>query len=513
MILRPGSSAWLMRHELRLLWRRYSLASRKLSIAALVVGVAVLAQLAGIGAASLLQGSIGTVGDRLAVANITMLALSGLMLSHALDVAVAALFERQDLDWLLASPVPLRRVLAVRMAGMTVTIAGPWMLLIGPVANALAAMGQPGWLAAYPVLLALGLLAAAGGTGLAVRLVGAAGLRRARRVVGGLSLMIGALAFLATQAAALMPPAMRDSVWDAASPPCCGVPAGLEWWLARALLGDPVPLLALLLLALAVAAVSARALARRFAAGAALSPPRLAGARRATVPDAVPFRSGLFRTLLRKELLLMRRTPNLLVRAAYQLIYVLPAAAVMWRDGPDAAALGMGTAAVFIAGEAARLLILSATGGDEAAELAATAPAPPALVRRAKMAAALLVAGAIVALPVLGVAAAAPGLLPALAGGILCVTASGLLLGMWRPRPARRADLGGRPARLADTDWLGLVLGACWSGAAALAMSGKAWAVAPAALALGILALLRPRHKQPRRQPGQTRTQQAEEGA
>lgn len=513
MTLRPGSSAWLMRHELRLLWRRYNLASRKLSLVILVVGAAVLAQVAGIGVAALLLGGVGTPAGQLAVANIAMLALPAIMLSHALDVAVAALFERQDLDWLLASPVPLRRVLAVRMAGMTITIAGPWMLLVGPVANALALAGQPGWLAAYPVLLALGLLAAAAGTGLGVRLVAAAGLQRARRVVGGISLLVGALAFFVTQVAALMPPAMRAAVWDAASPPCCGMPAGLGWWPARALTGDLAPLLALLLLALAVAGGSARALARRFAAGAALSPPRPAGAFQAPPRTAVPFRSGLFRTLLRKELLLLRRTPNLLIRAAYQLIYLVPAVGVMWRDGPAAAALGMATVAVFVAGEAARLMILSAAGGDEAADLAATAPVPPALVRRAKMAAALLVAGSIVALPVLGVAWARPGLLPVLAVSLLCVTASGLLLGVWRPRPVRRSDLGGRPARLADTDWFGLLLGACWSGAAGLAMSGSRWAAAPAGLAVLVLALLRPRRRTPPHLPGPARMQRAEEGA
>ena len=503
MILRPGSSAWLMRHELRVLWRRYNLASRKLSIAALVLGVAVLGQLAGIGVAALLLGSTGTPAGQLAVAAIAMVALLGLMLAHALDVAVSALFERQDLDWLLASPVPLRRVLAVRMAGMTITIAGPWMLLLGPVANALAMVGQPGWLAAYPVLLALGLLSAAAGTGLAVRLVSAAGLRRARRVVGGISLVVGAMAFLTTQAAALMTPAMRASVWTAASPPCCGVPAGLGWWPARALVGDPVPLLALVIVALAVSAASAWALGRRFAAGAALAPPRPPGPSRAAVPKARSFQPGLFRTLLRKELLLLRRTPNLLVRAAYQLIYVLPAAGVMWRDGPAAAAFGMATISVFIAGEAARLMILSAAGGDEAAELAATSPAPDALVRRAKMAAAVLVAGGIVALPVLAVAVAQPTLLPPLGVSLVCVTTSGLLLGVWRPRPARRADLGGRPVRLADTDWLGLVLGACWSGAAALAMAANPWAGAPTILAIAILALLRPRQgtSRRRRQP------------
>ncbi len=492
MRLSAGSAPWLLRHELRLLWRRYNLARRWRSGIVLAVGIGVLAQLLGLGAAAWLQDSAATEAGRVTVANIAVLCIAGLMLSHALDVAVASLFERQDLDWLLASPVPLRRVLAVRMMGMAVTIAGPWLLLAGPAANAMAWMGQPGWLGVYPALFALGLLAAAAGTWLGVRLVAATGLRRARRVVGGLSLLTGALAFLASQCAALLTPPLRAAVWDALSPPCCGPPWGVAWWPARALLGEGVPLLALLLAGASAAAAAAVALQRRFADGAALAPPRPAAAAMEVRPvDAGRFRRGVFGTVLRKELRLIWRTPNLIARAGYQLIYVIPTAGVLWRDGPGAAALGLGTVGVFIAGEAARLFVLAAVG-DEAAELAAAAPVRPGLVQRAKMAAAGVGAAAVALVPGLGVAATRPGLLPVLLCGIGCVTLSGLLLGVWRPGAPRRTDLGGRRPGLADTDWLGLVVGGCWSGATWLVMAGFGWVAAvPAGVAMAVLLAVR----------------------
>jgi len=492
---RPGSVPWLLRHEARLLWRRSSLASRKLSAGLLAAGVAAGAQLAGFALAAWLRDGTAALADRLAAANAVLLVMGGLMLSQALDAALAALFERRDLDWLLASPMPLRRVLAVRMAVIAAAVAVPWLLLLGGVANAMAVAGQPGWLAAYPVACALALLAAAAGAALAVGLVSVLGLRRARRAVGILGLGVGGVAFLASQSATMLPPALRAALWQALLPPCCGMPDGLAWWPARALLGDAAPLMAVLLLGLAAAALAARALERRLAAGAILAPPRRRpGAARAAGRslDAGRFCRGIFGTLLRKELRLLRRTPNLLSRAAYQLIYAVPMTLALWRDEGMLAALGLGAASVFVAGEAARLLISAAANADEAAELAATAPVPPGSVQRAKMAAAGLGTAAILLLPALAVAAWRPGLLPALAGGAVCVTASGLLMGVWRPVPVRRGDLGASRPGLGGNDMLGLLLSGLWSGATWLAMDGNALAALPAAAAVAVLAGVRP---------------------
>ena len=493
---RPGSAGWLLRHELRLIWRRSKLGPHKLSTGILVVGLAAVAHLVGIGAASLLVSSVSGLAGRLAVANAVLLMLGGMMLTQALDAAVSALFERQDLDWLLASPVPLRRVLGARMLGIAAGVAGPWLLMLGPVANMLAVMDRPGWLAAYPALFALGLLAAAAGAGVAVGVVSALGLRRARRTVAVVSLVLGALIFLTSQSGTLLTPALWSALWRALTPPCCGVPAGLAWWPARALLGDPVPLAVLLLLGVATAAAAARILARRFATGAALDPP---SRQRDSVRDAKQgveagrFRRGAFGALLWKELRLLRRTPTLISRAAFQLVYAVPVGVTMLRDGAPTAALALGSVSVFIAGESARLMISAAAGADEGAELAGTAPISPGAAPRAKMTAAALGTAAVVLLPLLGVALVQPGLLPVLLGGVAGVTGSGLLLGVWRPSPVLRRDLGARGSGMGATDWLGLLVSTCWSGATWLGMVGNIWAALPGGAALTLLAWLRPR--------------------
>lgn len=316
-----------------------------------------------------------------------LLACAGLlMLSQALGASIEALYERQDLEWLLTSPVPFRRVLLVRMAGAAVQIASTWMVLVvGPVANGLALLGRPAVLAAYPVLLALALLATAAGSAAAILLVSSMGLRRARGVVNVLAAVSAATIFLVLQAVNLLPNARREAVLNLLSP---GSGWGFAWLPARAMLGAPGPLLLVLVVGFGAAMLAAHRLERRFILGAVSSS---ATVRRHTAQgSALPrFRANQSGVLLHKELRLLRRSPGLLGQTLLQMVYLLPAVFLIVRSGnavlPVAAA-----AIVFLAGSIARLMISATISGDGAAELVRTAPIPAAAVRLAKLSAASL---------------------------------------------------------------------------------------------------------------------------
>ena len=488
----PGSVPWLLRYELLLQWRRWG-RGRALP-GAVLLAVVLAAQAGGLGAAWVAREVVAGLPGRIALANAALLAAGLLMLSNALDAALAALFERRDLHWLLASPVPFRRVLAARLGGVAAVVAGPWLLLGGAAANGMAVLGEPGWLAAYPVVGVLALVAAAVGTVGAVGLVAGIGLRRARRVLAAAGMAVGGLAFLGSQSAVLLPPWLQAAAWDALSPPCCNVPSGAGWWPARALLGEPGPLLAVASLGVGMAGAAAWGLERQFVRGAAagegFQPSRAVG----RGVETGRFRRGPAGALLRKELRLLWRTPGLLGRAAYPLIYAVPAAAGLWGGG-GMAPVWLGTVTVFVAGSVARLLMATVAGADEGAELAATAPVPPGAVQAAKMVAAGLGTAAVAALPAGAAAWWQPGLTLPLLGGVAGVAASGLLLGVWHPAPARRTDLGARRTGSAGVGLLGAAIDAAWSGAAALAMRGNAWAALPAAVAVALLAFARPRRR------------------
>ncbi len=320
----PGSIPWLLRQELRLVWRRHNFSKWRIPAVVLVGGGAMLAQLVALGIAAGLAHARYTLGDELVGASLMLLVLGCFMLSGAFGGAIEALFERRDLDWLLTSPVSFSRVLVARMLGIAAGVAWLWLLLLGPLANAMVVFGKPGALAFYPVLAVLALLATTIGAGLAVALAPALGLRRTRAVATGLALVTGAVPLLLSQANNLVSAATRAAFWRAVTPAYGAMPRGAGWWPARALLGDIVPLAAVVALGLGAALLCGAVLGRRFAAGALAQRIERPSVRRARA--GARFTGGTMRVLLLKELRLLRRAPGLLGQAAQQLVFLIPVA-------------------------------------------------------------------------------------------------------------------------------------------------------------------------------------------
>ena len=111
MILSPGSTLWLLRHELRLSWRgmlqkRSRGRGRFARIWLTVLLPLILLVTAGLPIAFAVrhrQVPIIPVANLVAAAGLVM--LFTLMLSQTLAAAVDALYERADLDLLFSSPI------------------------------------------------------------------------------------------------------------------------------------------------------------------------------------------------------------------------------------------------------------------------------------------------------------------------------------------------------------------------------------------------------------------------
>ena len=206
-LLKPGSTGWLLRHELRLTLR--SLGTRGTStrgaapirsLVVLGIGFLVLGGLVGLplGMAARFADLRLTPSLSLAI-DVGCLAVTALMMSQTLAAAVNALFVRGDLELLLSSPMDGRKVLAVR----GVVIAMTPLLIYGSLALAAvgpaAAMGRPQWLAVLPLLAALSMLASSAGIGLALGLFALIGPRATRTVGQVLAAVIGASVFLLGQ--------------------------------------------------------------------------------------------------------------------------------------------------------------------------------------------------------------------------------------------------------------------------------------------------------------------------
>jgi ABC-2 type transport system permease protein len=487
--LRPkaGSVLWLLLHEMRLGWReQMKLKGRVASI--LLAGFLILGLLSGgLGLGFALRDVEVTATPLVAiVADAALALIFTLMLSQTLASAAQALYSRGDLDLLFSSPLPPRTVLTVRFSAMALNVGSLFLVLAGGLLIPIAIMGHPAWLAALPVIFALALLASATGLLLATALFRVLGPRRTRAVSQVLAALIGAALFLASQAGNLAGRGDRRAIFerfgtlagqgDLKLPPLVDLPA-------RAMLGEPLPLLAILGGALLVFLAVTNLLGRRFAKDAATAV-GVDGARKArgTVGG---FADGVFAATLGKELRLLVRDIALLSQVLLRVLYILPLGFVLLRNAHDHTTLllpGGAAALAVMAGQLTASLAWITVSAEDAPDLLVASPAPIGLINRAKLAAALIPVGLLLAAPLGWLTVLAPATGVAAILGCAASAISAGVISIWRQRPGRRADF----RRKGNVHWFVaiaiLLINMLWGAATALAAMMLPWAIIPAVL-------------------------------
>lgn len=473
----PPGFLWLLRHELRVLWRGSILVRTHRHVLIPVIAVGVIFQAIALLLARQIIRHPLPADQMLLAANINIVFLFALMFSRAMTASIDVIYGRGDADFLLASPIPPGRVLAVRMLGVAVSIAAPWALLGGVLANALAVYGQLWALAVYPMLLAEGLMVAALAFATVTALLGRIGPAAARRAGHTLALGVGIGIFILGQLSRFVPPQTLARFWQAMLPGPDG--GGVAFLFARGLLGQGAALLASIGVSLAVFALAWRVLAKPFAEGAitaaAYRPPGRTGA------QGGRFANTAFSALFAKDMRLLGRFPGLISQVVYRSLTLVPVVFILAGKGTAYGGMAMvPPLLVFLAGQLGLFFISVLRGTEDAPELTATAPVPVTLPPRASIAAAGYAALLILALPVLATMARAPDLLAPLLAGLTGVLLSNLTLGLRLPIPLVRAAFGKSQTGTA----LGLILGvgvsSLWSLAVWLIVAPNpfAWLVA-----------------------------------
>jgi ABC-2 type transport system permease protein len=459
-MFRAPGFLWLFVHELRVLWRGSILVRTHKYVIAPVLGVGIVFQaVALLLAAQIIKHPLG-LPQMLLAANLNLFFLGVLMLSRAMTSAIDVLYTRADVDFLLASPIPPGRVLAVRMIGVGVSVAAPWVLLGGVLANALAVFGQPWALAIYPMLLAEGFCAAAFAFALVVFLLAFVPPGLARQTGHMLALIMGVFIFALGQAPRFIPSAQLVRFW-AALLPAPNSPATL---FARGLLGQPLPLLASLAIALSIFLAVWAGLAGRFSSGAITASAYRPGGNASR--QGGTFRATPFAAVFMKNLRLLTRFPGIVTQTVYRSLTLVPV--IMILGGKIHFGGGVQVVVpllVFLTGQLALFFISVMIGSDESPELAASAPVRPAALNRAALMAAAYATLLLMALPVLAVLWRDSPLIPALIACMGCVLISNLALGLRFPIPLVRAQFG----KASTGTLLGLVLGVGLSSFWALA--------------------------------------------
>ncbi len=399
MILRPGSTAWLMHHEFRLYWRGFSKdLATKISVLLLVIFlhlVAIPVALIVRRAPPLPQLTVDlalTVG-----AGIVLL----LMISRGMITAVQALYARGDMDLLLSSPISPRTIIAVRATFIAASVTLEFAVLIWPFADVFVLFGQLAWLRAYLLLPALGLLATTISLLLALGLFYVFGARRTRVIAQVTSALIGMGFVLLLQ----LPNMMRlGGRGHAAAVSAFSLPPGLRGGAllapAAAVLDGTFFTLALAAACAALFAATVGRLGSAFIRAATAAASISVGRHPRQSTRSLRFHGNPRLIFILKELRLIARDPWLLTQLFQQGIYVLPLGLVLWRQSGSGLPLAWGLL-ILLAGVMASALAWITVSAEDVPELMAAAPISPDQIVRVKLEAALLPILPLILLPVI----------------------------------------------------------------------------------------------------------------
>jgi ABC-2 type transport system permease protein len=493
-ILPPGSASWLLAAEVRLGLR--GMASKRASgskIALILISV-----VAGVGV--LFGGvALGFLAARWAlpvtplsalIIDAACVVLFTLMLSQTINLAVQALYERGDLDLLLSSPLKPRVVLTVRALSITVVACILYVGLVTPFVITASVLGRPEWLSLFVILISLAMLATALGILLTMGLFAVIGPRRTRVVAQVLAAVVGGLMFILSQAYNFTrheggsSSGVANFALGLTESPLLA-PNGPLAWPVRALTASPVPLIVIGGVGLILFVAVVRILGPRFAKDAAAAVGEKSTPAKTKGADGA-FASGLTLVMVRKELRLLARDPQLISQILLRLMYLAPLGFVLWKNAHSATGPTLGAAAIVVmAGQLAGSFAWIAISAEDSPDLLRSAPIDRALADRAKLIAALIPTFILTALAIAGFAVIAPLQAVVVVIGCVCAAACSGLIQIWRQKPATRKAFNQRQR---GGSWLvnivEVLVQAGWGGATALALIGWFWAAIPAVLAL-----------------------------
>ena len=482
MKLAPGSLPWLLRHELRLAWR--GTRTRRVWVQVAIFGAIWIACHFWVWGILALAARLAELPPTLFVQfGVAAWFIFTLMLAQAINRSVAALFERGDLDLVLASPLPPRNVFVARGLGVAIAAVALYAWLITPFANVGAITGQAQLLAIYPALAALALLAAATGIALTLVLVRVLGARRSRTVAQLLGAFVGAAIFLGLQFNNLVSPE-RAARWRAAlDRGGDGTPLdrdALVWLPLNAMLGQPTALLVLTTIGVAAFAAVVTRLAHRFVAGTQESTTTPLRRRTAAAPRR--FREGLWGNVLVKEWKLIGRDPQLIANTLLQSLYMLPIALAWIHD--ESPQIALAPTMVLLAAMLASGLVWLTVAAEDAPELLASAPVERGALRRVKLVAGLAPVWLIVLPLALFLAASSAAAAAIFTACALGATVSAGSIHLLLPRPGRRRDLRRRSQGNLLGSVLELMTATAWPALTWCLLSAPVFAPLPALAAL-----------------------------
>ncbi len=440
--MNPGSLPWLVRHELRLWWREASTKGLSKRVILISGGFSVLL----LGWLWFTLGTVrevlpkvfpSSVGFWFAVAVWVFAFLFALR--EAMAQSSTAIFDRGDLDLLIASPMPSKAIFTSRLLGIAISTFLSFSLFVIPYSIAVLLFGFYSLLGIYPALISISLIAASLGMILSLWLTRVLGAKRARSFVDFLSIVVSSLFVLLSQLPNLLKIYQLQLPKTLLESPIF-LQKSLLWFPARALYSDPSAVCFSLVFSTSLFWFTSEFLNRWF-----LSSTQQTVVEKTKAPKHfAPFSSNLNALLLKKEWKLILRNPYLLSRTFLPILLLIPLILASV-GGMRLIALGslltMGT--VLIGSQFATALTIMSVSAEEAPDLLKSSPISGVRIRQFKLLAALIPSWLLVTpLFVFMGFQKMSVILPVLV--FLGATTCTVILRLWNTRPIPLAQLMGR---------------------------------------------------------------------
>jgi ABC-2 type transport system permease protein len=314
-------------------------------------------------------------------------------LSQALSRAEATLYGQGDLDLLLSAPIEPRVVLWSKLLGIATALLISEGLFIAPLLVPLIVLGHPALAGAIVVMLGLVLVATCVGLSVMLIIVRLAGPRAARSAAQVMVALFGGAMVISSQVLRFGGGAHRARngfavMFGWARAHHLGQ-AGWASTIGRAGFGDPLAGAGVLIVALGLFAGTGL-LFERFFLTAFQQSAHLGRRARRTQRSGMRarFTASLVRTIVTKELALLRRNPQILATMLLRLVYLVPLMLVVLREQgvmvPAMAFIG-----VFVTSQLTGDLAWLVISGEDTPDLMMVAPIPREAINRAKMVAAV----------------------------------------------------------------------------------------------------------------------------
>jgi len=493
---------WFTRHEIRLAWREWMTmmtAGRRLRPRRAMIWLVVVAVLLHLPAYAVI-GRFATLREPLDKTSLIVLSSSlflawALMLSQAIESVTRVFYARADLDLIISSPASLRDVFSVRIAAIALSVVAMAALLSTPFIDTLLLFGGVRWLAAFGIVIAIGLSATAIAVTITIALFRTIGPVRTRLAAQIIAAVIGAGFVIALQIAAILSYGTLSRFTILTSDSVAAFAPGdnsLLWWPAHAVLGDFSALLSLVGVAVLLLGIVMATLSSRFAETAIRASAAANSARRHSRERA--FRVVSPRQALRwKELVLLRRDPWLVSQSLMQLLYLVPPAVMLWRSFSDRseAIVLITPIVVMAAGQLAGGLAWLTISGEDAADLVATSPLSASDITRAKIEVVLMVIATIFVPLIAALAFASTRQAVITMAGVVIAASSATSIQLWFRVQAKRSQFRRRQTSSRIATLAEAMISIGWAAAAALALSFPMAAALTGAITLGLLALVR----------------------